>query len=133
MTRRELRVPVRYYLRLAEVLARRGVDIAQVIRELGMPASLLTEAERERVLGRFVRLEDARSRPGFGLGLSLANAVVRLHRGTLRLSDNGPGLRVELAFPAQLPGDAAEARDGAAEPIPASAAGAPGGSISRGP
>ena len=93
----------------------------------------IPEAERARVLGRFVRLEDARSRPGFGLGLSLVNAVVRLHRGTLRLSDNGPGLRVELAFPAQLPGDAAEARDGAAEPIPASAAGAPGGSISRGP
>ena len=93
----------------------------------------IPEAERARVLGRFVRLEDARSRPGFGLGLSLVNAVVRLHRGTLRLSDNGPGLRVELAFPAQLPGDAAEARDGAAEPIPGSAAGAPGGSISRGP
>ena len=59
----------------------------------------IPEAERGRVLGRFVRLEDARSRPGFGLGLSLVNAVVRLHRGTLRLSDNAPGLRVEIAFP----------------------------------
>ncbi|XYD10883.1 HAMP domain-containing sensor histidine kinase [Methylobacterium sp. NMS12] len=60
----------------------------------------IPEAERARVLGRFVRLEDARSRPGFGLGLSLVNAVVRLHHGTLRLSDNAPGLRVEIEFPA---------------------------------
>ena len=36
----------------------------------------IPEAERGRVLDRFVRLEDARSRPGFGLGLSLVNAVV---------------------------------------------------------
>jgi signal transduction histidine kinase len=49
-----------------------------------------------------VRLEDARSRPGFGLGLSLVNAVVRLHHGTLRLSDNDPGLRVEISFPASV-------------------------------
>ena len=60
----------------------------------------IPEADRARVLGRFVRLEDARSRPGFGLGLSLVNAVVRLHQGTLHLRDNAPGLRVEIAFPA---------------------------------
>lgn len=60
----------------------------------------IPEAERVRVLGRFVRLEDARSRPGFGLGLSLVNAVARLHQGTLRLSDNAPGLRVEIVVPA---------------------------------
>ena len=61
----------------------------------------IPEAERARVLDRFVRLEAARSRPGFGLGLSLVNAVVRLHQGTLRLVDNAPGLRVEIALPAQ--------------------------------
>lgn len=59
----------------------------------------IPEAERERVLGRFVRLEQARSQPGFGVGLSLVNAVVRLHRGSLRLVDNGPGLRVEISLP----------------------------------
>jgi signal transduction histidine kinase len=59
----------------------------------------IPEAERGRVLERFVRLETARSRPGFGLGLSLAVAVARLHGGTLLLEDNGPGLRVVLALP----------------------------------
>ncbi len=59
--------------------------------------------DRAHVLDRFVRLEGSRSRPGSGLGLSLAAAVVRLHHGTLRLEDNEPGLRIVLAFPAASP------------------------------
>lgn len=70
------------------------VQIVVADRGPGIP-----EAERGRVLERFVRLETARSRPGFGLGLSLAAAVARLHGGTLRLEDNEPGLRVVLALP----------------------------------
>jgi signal transduction histidine kinase len=62
------------------------------------------ESERERVLGRFVRLEESRSEPGSGLGLSLVAAVARLHGGALRLEDNEPGLRVVLSLP--LEGDA---------------------------
>lgn len=59
----------------------------------------IPEADRERVLGRFVRLEASRSQPGFGLGLSLAAAVARLHGGTLTLGDNEPGLRATLSIP----------------------------------
>jgi signal transduction histidine kinase len=59
----------------------------------------IAEADRERVVERFVRLETARSRPGSGLGLSLAAAVARLHGGRLVLGDNGPGLRVSLRLP----------------------------------
>ena len=57
-------------------------------------------ADRARVLDRFVRLEGARSRPGSGLGLSLAAAVARMHGGTVELEDNQPGLRVRLTLPA---------------------------------
>ena len=66
--------------------------------------------DRERVLGRFVRLEDSRSLPGSGLGLSLAAAVARLHNGALRLEDNRPGLKVVLSLPAAIdpPGDKSE-------------------------
>jgi signal transduction histidine kinase len=60
----------------------------------------IATADRERVTGRFVRLESARSRPGSGLGLSLAAAVARLHHGALRIEDNEPGLRVVLTLPA---------------------------------
>ncbi len=62
---------------------------------LGVP-----EADRARVLDRFVRLEKSRSKPGNGLGLSLVSGVMRLHGGSIRLLDNEPGLRVELVFPA---------------------------------
>jgi signal transduction histidine kinase len=79
----------------------------------------IPEAERDRVLDRFVRLEDARSRPGFGLGLSLVNAVVHLHQGALRLADNAPGLRVEITIPLQAaPLPASSEPAPAAQPIP---------------
>ncbi len=62
------------------------------------------DTERVRVLSRFVRLEESRSEPGSGLGLSLVAAVARLHGGKLRLEDNEPGLRVVLSLP--MEGDA---------------------------
>jgi len=45
MSRREVRVPVRYYLRLADVLARLQVDIAAVLHELKFPRNLITDAD----------------------------------------------------------------------------------------
>lgn len=60
----------------------------------GIPAE-----DRPRAVERFVRLESSRSRPGAGLGLSLASAVAHLHGGELRLEDNAPGLRVILVLP----------------------------------
>ena len=55
--------------------------------------------ERKQVLRRFYRLERSRNSPGNGLGLSLVAAVANLHGAQLRLTDNVPGLRVELHFP----------------------------------
>jgi signal transduction histidine kinase len=60
----------------------------------------IAPADRARVLARFVRLEGSRSRPGSGLGLSLAAAVARMHGGAVELEDNGPGLRVRVSLPA---------------------------------
>lgn len=57
------------------------------------------EASREQVLERFYRLESSRSTPGSGLGLSLVAAVAALHRGSLVLEDNAPGLRARLRLP----------------------------------
>lgn len=55
--------------------------------------------DRERVTKRFVRLEDSRTKPGFGIGLSLAKAVMKLHGGELMLEDANPGLKAVLSFP----------------------------------
>ncbi len=62
-------------------------------------------ADRERAVERFVRLEQSRSQPGSGLGLSLASAVAEAHTGKLILADGGgpptrPGLSVTLQLPA---------------------------------
>lgn len=89
---------------------RRKVTLAVADDGPGVP-----DADRQRILERFVRLEESRSTPGAGLGLSLVASVARLHDATLRLRDNAPGLRVELEFPpapAELAalGDAADDR-----------------------
>jgi signal transduction histidine kinase len=60
----------------------------------GIPAS-----DRAHVVERFVRLEQSRTMPGSGLGLSLAAAVARLHGGELKLEDNAPGLKAILDLP----------------------------------
>jgi len=59
----------------------------------GIPAD-----KREVVLGRRVRLDEARDFPGSGLGLSLVAAVTKLHGAHLVLDDAGPGLKVSLKF-----------------------------------
>ena len=56
----------------------------------------IPEHAREQALRPFVRLEDAARQPGKGLGLAIAAAVARLHRGKLLLEGAEPGLRVRL-------------------------------------
>ena len=77
-------------------VARHGDTIRLTVADRG-PG--IPDEARTRVLDRFVRLEEARSRPGFGLGLSLVNAVVRLHRGEIVLQDHAPGLKVVITLP----------------------------------
>ena len=67
---------------------RRGSDLCC------RPGPGIPEEERSHVLERFVRLETARSRPGFGLASAWRRPWLRLHGGHLVLEDNEPGLRV---------------------------------------
>ncbi|WP_424981771.1 sensor histidine kinase [Maritalea sp. S77] len=59
----------------------------------------IPEKDRERVLERFVRLEESRSEAGSGLGLALVSAVARLHKGRLEILDNEPGTKVLITLP----------------------------------
>lgn len=58
----------------------------------------IPEDKREQVFKRFTRLDNARSTPGNGLGLSLVRAVADLHTAQVRLEDNHPGLKASLIF-----------------------------------
>jgi signal transduction histidine kinase len=60
----------------------------------------IPENERDHVVRRFVRLDESRTKPGNGLGLSLVAGVMQLHGGSLLLEDNAPGLRAKLILPA---------------------------------
>lgn len=85
--------------RITLTVATDGADAVLSVADTGQG---IPEADRQRVLDRFVRLEASRSLPGSGLGLSLAAAVAQLHGGKLSLLDNAPGLKVVLRLPRKL-------------------------------
>ncbi|ESQ81287.1 histidine kinase [Asticcacaulis sp. YBE204] len=83
------------------VNSRQEVEFSVTDTGQGVP-----EADRARITQRFVRLENSRSLPGVGLGLSMVEAVAVAHRGRLTIDegpgvykDQGPGLRTALVLP----------------------------------
>ena len=63
-------------------------------------------AERTRIFDRFVRLDDSRDRAsgGSGLGLAIAAEIVRLHGGTIHVTDaeSGHGARFAIELPSHV-------------------------------
>jgi hypothetical protein len=82
-------------IRLSARTVGRMLEISVSDQGAGIPPE-----ERARATDRFYRGETARNTPGSGLGLSLVQAVATLHGGSLRLEDNGPGLRAVITMPA---------------------------------
>jgi signal transduction histidine kinase len=76
-----------------------GVAGERVVLAVADRGPGIPEDQRAHAVERFVRLEQSRSQPGSGLGLSLASAVAHLHHGELRLEDNAPGLRAVILLP----------------------------------
>ena len=83
----------------AEIVVRAGADRERITLTVADHGPGIPDADRDRVVERFVRLEQSRSQPGSGLGLSLVAAVARLHGGELKLEDNHPGLKSTIALP----------------------------------
>ena len=71
----------------------------------------IPDVDRDRVTQRFVRLDNSRTKPGSGLGLSLVQAIADVHNGRFELGEgpgvidggHGPGLRAALVFPKAPP------------------------------
>jgi signal transduction histidine kinase len=59
----------------------------------------IADSEKSKVVQRFYRGDASRGTPGVGLGLSLVQAVAKLHGNSLVLSDQKPGLRAAVTLP----------------------------------
>ncbi len=56
--------------------------------------------QHKAVFKRFSRLDKSRHLPGTGLGMALVRSILNAHNATIKLSDNHPGLRIEIRLSA---------------------------------
>ena len=82
----------------ARLSVHRAGDHVELVLQDNGPG--LPREDCARVLRPLERGTAAADRRGSGLGLSIAQAIVRFHQGRLELADSGPGLEVRIAFPA---------------------------------
>jgi signal transduction histidine kinase len=71
-----------------------GIELIVADNGPGIPST-----QHALALSRFGRLDPARGGSGTGLGLSLVQAVARLHGGDVSLMDAEPGLKVAMHLP----------------------------------
>ncbi|WP_308517981.1 HAMP domain-containing sensor histidine kinase [Sphingomonas flavescens] len=81
-------------IRLTLVVAGRSACLSVRDNGPGVPTGDLP-----RITKRFARVESNRSTPGYGLGLSLADAVAKLHKGRLVLRNEKPGFSATVELP----------------------------------
>jgi signal transduction histidine kinase len=74
-------------------VSERAAEISVADNGPGIEAS-----ERSKVVERFYRGDTSRGTPGVGLGLSVVEAVAKLHGTSLALRDESPGLRAVLTL-----------------------------------
>ncbi len=103
--------PVGTVIRLTSVAAG---DLAYVAVVDSGPG--VAKGDLPRMTKRFARLETSRNTAGHGLGLSLVDAVAKLHSGRLVLTSAAPGLSATMELPLARPsldriGQPAEATD----------------------
>ena len=57
-------------------------------------------SELDKIFQPFYRTEESRSEAGFGLGLSLAHRIIKIHKGTIEVaSESGKGTVFHIEFP----------------------------------
>ncbi len=86
--------PTGTHINLALKKSDQGIAATVADSGPGIPPDL-----RDKVFEHFYRLDTGRATAGNGLGLSLVAAIANLHGIRVSLSNNNPGLLVELHFP----------------------------------
>ncbi|MER8386571.1 HAMP domain-containing histidine kinase [Mesorhizobium sp. M0751] len=71
----------------------------RILVKVGDDGPGIPTEEREKVFQRLYRLDNSRTTPGSGLGLSLVRAIADLHGASITLEDRHPGLAVVVSFP----------------------------------
>ncbi len=79
----------------------------------------IPDSDKARVIEKFQRGRGQETKPGSGLGLSLVEAIARLHGGTFSLADNHPGLIASLSLPLKQGSERVLPRPAKALPAPA--------------
>ncbi len=97
---------------VVEVVAERRGDGVEITVSDNGPG--IAGGEKARVLERFYRGDASRGTPGAGLGLSLVQAIAKLHGCGFELRDRRPGLEAALRFPPAAATARAERPDAAA-------------------
>jgi signal transduction histidine kinase len=85
------------------VAVRSNADSGSVEMVVADSGPGIPEAQKPKAVERFFRGDASRCTPGVGLGLSLVDAVARLHGSELRLEDNNPGLRARIVLTQDTP------------------------------
>ncbi|MGN6701498.1 MAG: ATP-binding protein [Burkholderiaceae bacterium] len=90
----------------ADVLIRCGTTNGSIVLEILDRGPGVPEAETERLLRPFVRMDEARGQAnGSGLGLAIVDRIVRRQGGALRIGNReGGGLAVRITLPAASTG-----------------------------
>ena len=78
-------------------LKKSGKSAALTVENCGEP---IPEQKLKHLFDRFYRVDEARSgTEGFGLGLSIAQSIVRLHRGSIRCESDSRSTRFIVTIP----------------------------------
>jgi hypothetical protein len=83
-------------------LTARAVDSDHIEMRIADQGPGIPETEKDQIGQRFRRGSGKEGIPGYGLGLSIVDAIARLHGGSLKFGDNHPGVVASLVLAANL-------------------------------
>lgn len=83
---------IKYSEANTKIVVTLGKDNNEVVLRVADEGPGISDQHKTKIFDRFYRVDKARSRAqgGNGLGLSLAQAIVQRHKGTIEVTDNQP-------------------------------------------
>lgn len=91
---------IKYTPENGAITVKADTEARNIVIEIADTGMGVPVAELDKIFQRFYRVEASRGeQPGNGLGLSLVQAVIHLHAGSISVGDNQPGLKVTVKLP----------------------------------